>query len=105
MYTHARQFPHLTGKSDEEIRAIYGRALAKRPIYRSLWLARNLILFFVIVPIEIAALYKLAGLRLSTAFFVAGSTALLLGIAWNIVWVNMVTYRITRDVVSESPKP
>jgi hypothetical protein len=102
MYTHARQFPHLAGRSNEEVVAIYRRALKKRPKYWSLWILHYVVIFFAIVPLEIVALQKLAGIRLNNAYIIAGVSILLMGFSWNAVWVNTVAFKITKEEVEHS---
>jgi hypothetical protein len=94
MYTHCRQFPHLQGRSDQEIREVVRRAFARRPGLRAIVRARNLAVLVVLLGVFVAyrsAPPKQLGYALMIAGF--GTTAFVL--VWNVVWVNVVLYRLT----------
>ena len=91
-YTHARQFPHLAGLSDTQIRALARRALDRHPRYRLVMRTRN-----VVVLGGMAAAILLAGRNLGFAMMVSGVVSILALLAWNVVWVNTVVFQITKE--------
>lgn len=95
MYMHARQFPHLQGKTDQEIRLIVFQGLEKRPKYRSLMRARNVIVILVMV-IGPAALVS-GGLKLGLSMMIVGGLATALVLVWNLVWLNTILFRLTEE--------
>jgi hypothetical protein len=97
MYTHAREFPHLRGKSDAEIVAIFRRGLDKHPKYRKLMRARNVIVIFLLAPIGVAGLILLGGFTLGYALIAVGLALTLFVLVWNVVWVNTVVFKLTEE--------
>jgi hypothetical protein len=98
MYTHARQFPHLAGKTDDEIRSLVRNALTSRPnLLRIMRIRNRAVLGGMLVGA--IALKELASLELGTALMIVGGTATAFLICWNLAWVNTVLFRITQ------PKP
>jgi hypothetical protein len=108
LYTHARQFPHLMGRSDPDIRALARRAVLRRP--RLVRVVRLWNVAVVAGMVATAAVLGrvgrdggpgVGGAMLGVGFAVmaagAGATAVIL--LWNLVWVNTVLYRVTRDEV------
>jgi hypothetical protein len=67
IYTQARQFPHLAGKTDAEVIAIYAAALRKRPRYVALRAARDIVLLLIGIGV-IVGRRMLTGVTLGTAF-------------------------------------
>lgn len=104
MYTHAREFPHLAGKSDDEIRAIARQAMARNPHLRSIARWRNRVVFSG-MGIAILVLVLVGEWRLGQSMLVVGGVATVFVLLWNVVWVNTVLFRITRDeVIPVEPK-
>src|SRR4051812_45689886 len=107
MYTHARQFPHLSGLSDDEIRAIAGRAFVRHPYYARLRRVRNRLLI-VAIGVTVAAWVYWSGERrigelmmtVGTGMMAAGGAAFVFVLVWNLIWVNTVLYRLTDEEVS-----
>ena len=105
LYTHARQFPHLAGRSDPAIRTLARRAMARRPWV--VWVVR--LRNAAVVAGMIAAMMLLGwsgrpgvggvmqGFELAMMTVGAGATAFVL--FWNVVWINTVLYRVTQDEV------
>jgi hypothetical protein len=44
-----------------------------------------------------AVAMKWAGMRLGTALMVAGGTATVALVAWNVVWLNTILFRVTKE--------
>jgi hypothetical protein len=107
MYTHARQFPHLAGMQDAEIRAIASRAMSRYPHLLRVMKIRNRVVL-VGLPVAIAAIAVFSDLRWNSGPLVRWSIALMaVGgsfsaflLAWNLIWVNTVIFRITREEVA-----
>jgi hypothetical protein len=95
LYTHARQFPHLDGLSDPEIRAIARRAMDRHPKLRMIMRTRNVVVLGSIAATISAAL--LFRRNLGLAMMVSGALGTLALLAWNVVWVNTVLFRITKE--------
>src|SRR4051812_13383834 len=96
VYTHCRQFPHLRGRSDDEIRGVVRRALGRRPGYRLALRARNVVILAILLGVFVA--YRNAPQQqMGFAFMVAGGLATAFVLAWNILWVNVVLLRITNE--------
>jgi hypothetical protein len=103
-----RQFPHLAGMADADIRALARRALARRPDLVRLLRVRNVVVFVGMVAA--AALLgrgggpgvggAMQGVGWGLMAAGAGATAALL--LWNPVWVNTVLFRLTRAEVERS---
>ena len=107
MYTHARQFPHLAGMSDTEIRQLAGRALGRRPNLIRIKRIRDAV---VIGAMTLGAIeMKKSGMGLGPALMIAGGIggiggiATLVLVAWNVVWLNTVLFRLTKDERQRSP--
>ena len=96
MYTHARQFPHLAGLNDQQIRALARNAMAKRPRYALIIRLRNAVVIASML-LATAALNKLAGTSIGLSLMIVGAICTAFVMAWNLVWVNTVMWRITRE--------
>lgn len=107
MYTHARQFPHFTGMSDVEIRTIARRAMANHPGLIRVMRFRNLGTMLAMI-VATAVLTLWAALDMGIALMIVGGVATLLVLAWNVIWINTVMFRITREELergqAESPR-
>jgi len=95
MYTHARQFAHLAGKSDEDIRVLVRHALTGRPNLSRVLRVRNRIVYGGMLASAILA-RQLTSLDLGIILLAIGCAATAFVICWNLVWVNTVLYRITQ---------
>jgi len=95
MYTHARQFPHLAGMSDPDIRELARRAMSRRPNLIRIWRIRTVVVLIAMAAGAVAM--KWAGMRLGTALMVAGGTATAALVAWNAVWLNTILFRVTNE--------
>jgi len=101
MYTHARQFPHLSGLSDAEIRSIAIRAMQRYPRYVAIMRARNVLLSLG-AGIAIGFLLALNLASLGAALMIVGAISTTFFLLWNLVWVNTVIYRVTREEIEGS---
>ena len=114
MYTHARQFPHLAGRSDGEIRALARSALDRRPNLRRVARVRNLVVLSGLAALTLYAIsfagtagrdtrpgddLKFGGLLM----LLGGGSATVAVLLWNLVWVNTVLFRITREDLRPEP--
>jgi hypothetical protein len=105
VYTHARQFPHLAGMADADIRELARRAMGRRPDLARIMRLRNVAVVGGMVAA--AALLGRGGgpgvggamQRVGGAMMVAGACATAALLLWNLVWVNTVLFRLTRDEV------
>jgi hypothetical protein len=108
VYTHARQFPHLAGMADADIRALARRAMARRRDLVRVMRLRNAVVFVGMVAA--AALLGRGGgpgagkamQRAGAAMMVAGAGGTAALLLWNLVWVNTVLFQLTRDEVERS---
>lgn len=106
MYFHARQFPHLAGKSDAEIYDIAQRAMRRNPGLGRAMRIRNLAIYFGIVAAG-AWLFSYSNwsmggssmVNLGVGLIIVGVSVTAIVLAWNLVWLNTVVFRITRDEV------
>ena len=96
MYTHCRQFPHLQGRNDDEIRAIIRYSLDKRPAYRFAMRARNVVVLATLVGV-FAAYLDAPPPQLGRALILAGVIATAVVLAWNVLWVNLVLFKLTEQ--------
>jgi len=104
MYTHARQFPHLSGMSDADIRLLARRAMARRPAWSVLFRCRNIAIVVIMIGIA-TLLISLAGWRLGESLMLAGAVGIAMVLCWNIVWVNTVLYQLTKqELALDRPK-
>ena len=105
LYTHARQFAHLAGRSDPDIRALARRAMLRRPGLIRVVQLRN-----VTVVAGMVAAMTLLGRRgglgvggamqgVGFAMMAAGAGATAFVLLWHLVWVNTVLDRVTQDEV------
>jgi hypothetical protein len=94
MYTHCRQFPHLQGRSDDEIRAIVRRALDERPAYRKAMRVRNFLVLAILASV-VLAFQDGPKKRFGYAMMYTGMATTAFVLTWNVVWVNVVLYRLT----------
>lgn len=99
MYTHARQFPHLKGMSDDTIRTLVHSGMAKRPSLIAVMRIRNFVVAAAMAS-AILGLKNWAGWSAGAAMFSTGLVATLFVLAWNIVWINCVVFKLTQE---ESP--
>jgi hypothetical protein len=99
MYTHAREYPHLAGKTDDEIRAIARQGMDGKPQLRTIMRTRNLAVFSA-MGVSIIALMIAGGWSLGQSMLVAGGVATAFLLIWNVVWVNTVLFQITKDAVN-----
>ena len=95
MYTHARQFPHLAGLTDDEIRLVARRAMSRHAHYVTIMRCRNAAVLLGMSAV-IMLLVSRFGMRLGLAMMIGGGAATVLLLLWNVVWVNTVLFRITR---------
>ncbi|MDX1948841.1 MAG: hypothetical protein SFU86_25865 [Pirellulaceae bacterium] len=107
MYLHARQFPHLAGKSDVEIRAIARSAMIRNPrLIRIMRLRNFTILAGLAVAIIVVTLFSGTNasgdtlVRFGLTLVVIGTIFTAAVLAWNLIWVNTVVFRITREEVA-----
>lgn len=109
MYTHARQFPHLAGMKDSEIRAIASRAMNRHPRLLRVMKIRNRVVLLGLF-VAMAAIAGFSDLRWNNGSLTRSSIALMavggafsaILLVWNLIWVNTVIFRITREEVSRS---
>lgn len=102
MYIHVRQFPHLAGMDDARIRELVVRGMGRRPgLVRIHRLRGAAIMIGMVVAAALLSRYSPRGLGL--IFVLVGGAATALVLCWNLAWVNMVLYRVTRDEVERSP--
>ena len=106
MYLHARQFPHLAGMQDSEIRTIARRAMSRHPNLIRIMRFRNLAvlvgMFLAIAIIAGSTGDAFTGdslVRVGFSLMIVGAVFTLLLLVWNLVWVNTVIFRITREEV------
>jgi hypothetical protein len=103
MYLSARQFPHLKGKSDEEIRELMRRGMERRPgLTRLLRAARGLVLAGMAV--SIALIEWLAKPRMGFSLLVSGAGATLLLLVINFVWLNWGLFPLTKEEAARGKK-
>lgn len=102
VYSHARQFPHLAGKTDAEIRLIARRAIGKRPGLALLMRARNVAIILGMI-MGGALLRRHGDLSKGAILMVIGGAGFLLTLCWNFVGVNKVLYKLTEREVAENP--
>jgi len=100
MYTQARQFPHFTGMTDDQIRAVARRAMAGNPKYRRLMRVRSLVMLLG-MAVTVFGLVSLGGWQLGSAMVFAGVAATVLVLVWNLVWVNTVLFRQTEREIKQ----
>ena len=101
MYTHARQFPHLAGMSDQEIRDLARRGMSRRPRLVTIMRLRNAIILLG-MAIAAALLARYTSYQLGTIFILVGGVSTCVLLLWNVVWVNTVLYRVTRDEIERA---
>jgi hypothetical protein len=96
LYFHARQFPHLAGKTDAEIKQLVTESLAKRPSVLSV--ARGKYPVFLAALVIVAAFMVLVrGWQVGPALMGAATSVFLLLLVWGYCWVNIVLFRITQE--------
>jgi hypothetical protein len=84
----------LSGLTDSEIRAVVGRALAKRPRYRLVLHWRNAAVLLG-MAVAVVVLPRYAGLDSALALLFIGVVATAVVLGWNLIWVNTVLFRLT----------
>jgi hypothetical protein len=99
MYTHARQFPHLAGMTDEEIRELARRSMDKRPDLVRMMKFRNVLIILGMV-IAAALLARFTDYQISSIFMIVGAVSTVATLTWNMVWVNIGLFRTTRDEIA-----
>jgi len=92
MYTHARQFPHFAGMTDEQIVAVVRRAYAKHS--RFIAVRRASIVGGVTVSI---ILLMAVGLRAAHAMEISAAIGAAIFLLWNLVFVNTSLFRLTSE--------
>jgi hypothetical protein len=105
LYVHARQFPHLAGRSDPAIRTLARRAMARRPWMLWVLRLRNVSVFAGMIAAIMLLRWSgrpggggvMQGFGFAMMAAGAGATAFVL--FWNLVWINTVLYRVTQDEV------
>jgi hypothetical protein len=95
MYTNCRQFPHLQGLSDDEIRQRVRRALVDQPHLLRVMRYRNRLLI-VAMALGAYLLYDPQRSNLGFTLMVIGGTAFMFILLWNVVWLNRILFRITQ---------
>ena len=103
VYTHARQFPHLAGKSDAEIRLLVHKGMLNRPGLARTMRIRNLA---VLCSMLIAGIFlgRLTSLGAGAIMMVVGGVATAFALCWNLVWVNTVVYKLSQqEICDEHP--
>jgi hypothetical protein len=95
MYTHARQFPHFAGMTDDQIRAVAKKSVAKAPRYSTL--ARLRIAIWLAIVVGVAATSYLVGIELGIGIILAAAVGFVFAMTWNLVWINTTLFRITFD--------
>ena len=98
MYTHARQFPHLAGRSDDEIRAVARRAYAREPRWARLMRMRNVVLLVAMFSAILGM--SRTGFDPGLSMMLGGGVATMLILLWNVIWVNKVLFLLTNDQVA-----
>ncbi len=105
MYTHCRQFPHLSGRSDQEIRALVGNGMRKRPHLIRIMKIRNLAVLAGMI-VTATLLWRRGGpgtgnamMKLGLVLSICGIAATALILLWNLVWVNTVLWKVTTEEI------
>lgn len=98
MYTHARQFPHLNGLSDHEIRKLAHSAMIRHPNLIRMMRFRNAALYLSMI-VAAALLGRYSNMGLGIVLVSVGLAATAFVLLWNLIWLNFVLFRITRDEV------
>ncbi len=96
MYTHARQFPHLAGMDDRQIREVAREAMAKRPLYQLMMRLRNVVVL-ASMGVAVLVLVWFAEYSLGSALLMVGAIGTAATLIWNLVSVNTVLFRITYE--------
>ena len=106
MYLHARQFPHLAAMQDSEIRAIARRAMTRHPnLIRVMKIRNRVVRLGMLVAVTTIAAFSeptFSGDSLKTfgvALMIVGAVFTAFLLVWNLVWINTVIFRITREEV------
>jgi hypothetical protein len=95
MYTHCRQFPHLQGLPDAEIRQRVSKALVERPHLLRVMRYRNR-LQIVAMALGAYLLYDPQRSNLGFTLMLIGGIAFIFILLWNVVWLNRILFRITQ---------
>jgi hypothetical protein len=95
MYLHARQFPHLQGKTDSEIRLLMFQGLEREPKYRTIRRLRTVVVLLGMVA-GVAVLVSV-GVRIGLSLMIVGGVATAVVLLFNLVWVNTVVFRLTQE--------
>ncbi len=95
MYTHCRQFPHFARRTDDEIREAVRAALTARPM---LVMARRGGTALILAAMMLLLVAYNDGDRpsLGRTLMIAGAAGLFATLAFNLAWINLVLWRITR---------
>jgi hypothetical protein len=102
IYTHARQFPHLDGKTDAEIRLLARRAMDKHPGLIRAMRFRDVVIIFGMTTAGVL-LGRLTDLSIGAVLLLLGAAGSLLILCWNLIWVNQVLYQLTKHEGAEQP--
>jgi hypothetical protein len=94
VFTHCRQFPHLAGLSDDEIRQRVRDSLAQRPRLIALRRMRNVAVILLMALVQFAA-YRGEG-TLGLSLMIAGAAGTGFVLVSNLIWINSVLFRITK---------
>jgi hypothetical protein len=82
MYTHARQFPHLAGRSDTEIIELARRGMIRRPHLIRIMRIRNATILIGIV-VAAALLARFSRLQIGVILMMVGGISSAFIVLWN----------------------
>jgi hypothetical protein len=107
MYTHCRQFPHLVGRSDGDIRSLVRNGMAKRPHLIRIMRVRNIAVLLCMIAIAAVLVWVRPFDPDSTAtltgatLIISGGVGTVLLLIWNLIWVNTVLWKLTLEETKE----
>ncbi|HEX6962994.1 MAG TPA: hypothetical protein VF175_14085 [Lacipirellula sp.] len=87
--------------NEAEIRTIARRAMERRPQLVRLMRARLAVIVLGMM-MAIALLARFTEWRLGSVFILVGAVSTSLVLAWNVVWVNTILFRITEDEIKHN---
>jgi hypothetical protein len=100
IYVHARQFPHLAGKAEREIRILARRAMDKHPrLIRTMRLRNAAIMLGM--TIAGVLLGRRSDLTIGAILVLLGAVGSVVILCWNLVWLNTVVYKLTAREITE----
>jgi hypothetical protein len=102
VYTSARQFPHLAGKTDAEIRQLARRAMDRHPGLIRAMRFRDVAIIFGMTTAGVL-LGRFSDLSIGAILLLLGAAGSLLIVGWNLIWVNQVLYKLTEREGAEQP--